>query len=114
VTERVPRGRRPWPTGTTCEVAYDRPAPRQEAAYRCGRGHRFTVTFAAAITPPPRWVCRCGAEAVSDGAAPSPEADGQLAGHQAALRGRRTTAALEALLAERIAQVRAARARGEL
>ena len=41
-------------------------APRQEVAFDCPKGHRFTVPFAAEAEIPANWECRvCGATAVT-------------------------------------------------
>ncbi|HEX7268710.1 MAG TPA: RNA polymerase-binding protein RbpA [Streptosporangiaceae bacterium] len=82
-----------------------RPVSRQQAAYRCARGHAFTVALAAGIEPPATWGCRCGA-----GARPAGSADpgGGQTEHDrcmALLLRRRTRAQLEQLLAERLADI---------
>lgn len=84
------------------------PAPRQQAAYRCARGHSFTVTLAAGIEPPQTWDCRCGARAGQSAA----DADDEHGRRMAQLLGRRTRADLEELLAERLAETAAARKAG--
>jgi uncharacterized protein YjiS (DUF1127 family) len=80
-------------------------ASRQQAAYRCARGHAFTVTLAAGIEPPATWGCRCGAPArPADSIDPGigqTERDRCLA----LLLRRRTRAELEQLLAERLADI---------
>lgn len=79
------------------------PASRQQAAYRCARGHAFTVALAAGIEPPATWGCRCGASArAADGTDPG---GGQTQRERcmALLLRRRTRAELEQLLAERLA-----------
>src|SRR6266704_2371339 len=41
-------------------------APRQEVAFECPKGHRFSVPFAAEAEVPPKWECRvCGATATT-------------------------------------------------
>ena len=41
-------------------------APRQEVAFDCPKGHRFSVPFAAEAEIPVNWECRvCGATAVT-------------------------------------------------
>ena len=41
-------------------------APRQEVAFDCPKGHRFTVPFAAEAEIPVNWECRiCGATAIT-------------------------------------------------
>ncbi|HEY6275583.1 MAG TPA: RNA polymerase-binding protein RbpA [Streptosporangiaceae bacterium] len=100
------RGSRPG-VNYTGEVPYEQPAARQEAPYACQRGHRFTVPFAASITPPAEWECRCGAPAGTDQPAPAPARDG----HWRKVLERRTVAELEHLLADRLAVIRRARGR---
>ena len=85
------------------------PCARQDVPYACTRGHRFEVTFAAGITVPAQWDCRCGAAAALDtgGTGAGPGAGGQHARNMGQLLGRRTPAELDQLLADRLAQVRA-------
>jgi uncharacterized protein YjiS (DUF1127 family) len=81
------------------------PASRQQAAYRCARGHAFTVALAAGIEPPATWGCRCGAPArPADSTEPG---SGQTERDRcmALLLRRRTRAELEQLLAERLADI---------
>ena len=41
-------------------------APRQEVAFDCPKGHRFTVPFSAEAELPTNWECRiCGALSVT-------------------------------------------------
>jgi uncharacterized protein YjiS (DUF1127 family) len=103
----IPRQRRPvpGPGAGIAERPGARPVSRQQAVYRCARGHAFTVTLAAGIEPPAIWGCRCGA--------PAPAADGTDPGSRqtqhdrclALLLRRRTRAELEQLLAERLADI---------
>jgi RNA polymerase-binding protein len=96
-------GRSPWQANRTGEVPYERPAPRQLAPYTCTRGHEFTVTFAANVTPPPGWDCRCGAPA-----GPVERAGGETDRERCMrlLLMRRSPAELEQLLARRLAEIR--------
>jgi hypothetical protein len=101
----IPRQLRSMPgAGTRIAERPDaQPASRQQAAYRCARGHAFTVALAADIEPPATWGCRCGT--------PARPADGTDTGsgqterdrRMALLLRRRTRAELEQLLAERLA-----------
>ncbi len=52
-------------------------APRQEVAFDCPKGHRFTVPFSAEAELPINWECRvCGALAVTaTGDTADPEED---------------------------------------
>jgi RNA polymerase-binding protein len=95
------------------EVPYERPAPRQLAAYRCARGHSFQVPFAAAAEVPAQWDCRCGAAARRPDA---PAASALVAEHESEherrmtqVFRRRRVADLEQLLAGRLAELAAER-----
>ena len=83
---------------------------RQQAAYRCARGHAFTVALAAGIEPPTTWGCRCGASARPGGSADPGNGQTEHDRCMAVLLRRRTSADLEQLLAERL--VDTARRRG--
>lgn len=80
-----------------------RPASRQPAAYRCARGHAFTVALAAGIEPPATWGCRCGAPARPVGSTDPGSGQTERDRCMALLLRRRTRAELEQLLAERLA-----------
>jgi RNA polymerase-binding protein len=87
-------------------------APRQEVAFDCPRGHRFSVPFAAEAEVPGKWECRvCGAIAVTatgdQPAAPKVKAPRS---HWDMLMERRSVADLEEVLAERLAVIRGERA----
>jgi hypothetical protein len=79
------------------------PASRQQAAYRCARGHAFTVALAAGIEPPATWGCRCGAPARAAGSTDPGKRQTEHDRCMAVLLRRRTRADLEQLLAERLA-----------
>lgn len=86
-------------------------APRQEVAFDCPKGHRFSVPFAAEAEVPAKWECRvCGATAVT---ATGDEASAAKAkpprSHWDMLMERRTIADLEEVLAERLAIIRGQR-----
>jgi hypothetical protein len=93
------------------------PAPRQQAAYRCVRGHAFEVVFAAEVEPPGSWDCRCGALArhlLADLAAAGPGASvatepSEHERRMGQLLERRSVAELKQLLADRLAELAAAR-----
>jgi hypothetical protein len=101
-----PRQQRPMP-GAGAGFA-ERPgtqsASRQHAAYRCARGHAFTVTLAAGIEAPATWGCRCGAPAPAAGSADPGSGQTEHDRCMALLLRRRTRADLEQLLTERLAQ----------
>ena len=81
------------------------PASRQQAAYRCARGHAFTVALAAGIEPPATWTCRCGAPARPAGSTDPGGGQTERGRRMAVLLRRRTRAQLEQLLAERLADI---------
>ena len=87
------------------------PASRQQAAYRCARGHAFTVALAAGIEPPATWGCRCGAPARPAGSAEPGCGQTERDRCLALLLRRRTHAELEQLLAERLADIAQQRGR---
>jgi hypothetical protein len=78
-------------------------ASRQQAAYRCTRGHAFTVALAAGIEPPATWGCRCGAAARPADSTDPGKGQTQHDRCMAVLLQRRTRADLEQLLAGRLA-----------
>jgi hypothetical protein len=86
-------------------------APRQDVAFECPRGHRFTVPFSAEAELPATWECRvCGDVAfTSSGETPSPKKAKPPRSHWDMLMERRTIADLEAVLAERLAVIRGRR-----
>jgi hypothetical protein len=79
------------------------PVSRQQAAYRCARGHAFTVALAAGIEPPATWGCRCGATARAADSTDPGKGQTEHDRCMAVLLRRRTRADLEQLLAERLA-----------
>jgi hypothetical protein len=87
------------------------PAPRQQAAYRCTRGHDFEVTFAAEVNPPQAWDCRCGAHAGRS--LPADDEDDHER-HQRFVMERRSPAERQRALAARLAEVAAMRQAGKL
>jgi hypothetical protein len=86
-------------------------APRQEVAFDCPKGHRFTVPFSAEAELPANWECRvCGATAVTvTGDMPAPKKAKAPRSHWDMLMERRTLADLEEVLAERLAVIRGER-----
>jgi hypothetical protein len=86
-------------------------APRQEVAFDCPKGHRFTVPFAAEAEVPATWECRvCGATALTAaGDEPSATKVKPPRSHWDMLMERRTIADLEEVLAERLAVIRGQR-----
>ena len=90
-------------------------APRQEVAFDCPKGHRFTVPFSAEAELPTNWECRiCGALAVTaSGDLPAAKKIKPPRSHWDMLMERRTVADLEEVLAERLAAIRGQRAPAE-
>jgi hypothetical protein len=86
-------------------------APRQEVAFDCPKGHRFSVPFAAEAEVPGKWECRiCGATAVTaTGDEPAAAKAKAPRSHWDMLMERRTVADLEEVLAERLAVIRGQR-----
>ena len=104
----------PAEVGRAPETPYERPAPCQLAAYRCGRGHSFEVPFAAAAEVPAQWECRCGAAACRPGApavvaAAVTDPESEHGRRMTQLFRRRRVADLEQLLAGRLAELAAER-----
>src|SRR5580692_2870150 len=86
------------------------PAARQQGACRCERGHDFEVTFAAGAELPQASDCRCGARARrAGGGASLPPGGSDHERRMAQLRGRRSSAELEQILADRLAELAAMR-----
>ena len=87
------------------------PAPRNVAAYRCARGHEFTVPFAEEAEIPTTWECRLDGTVAQLVDGPEPEAKKVKAPrtHWDMLMERRTIADLEEVLAERLDVLRARR-----
>src|ERR1700683_3883345 len=86
-------------------------APRQEVAFDCPKGHRFTVPFSAEAELPVNWACRvCGAPAATPtGVLPTPRKAKAPRSHWDMLMERRSLADLEEVLAERLALIRSQR-----
>ena len=85
-------------------------APRIASTYECPRGHRTTVPMAAEADVPAHWDCRtCGEQALLVGAeAPEPKKVKPTRTHMDMLRERRSTADLEEVLREQLAERAAA------
>jgi hypothetical protein len=86
-------------------------APRQEVAFDCPKGHRFSVPFAAEAEVPSKWECRiCGAIALTATGDQSAAAKVKPPrSHWDMLMERRSMADLEEVLAERLAIIRSQR-----
>jgi hypothetical protein len=87
------------------------PAPRNIAAYRCPRGHEFSVPFAEDAEIPNTWECRLDGSVAQliDGPEPEAKKVKPPRTHWDMLMERRTVADLEEVLAERLDVLRARR-----
>ena len=87
------------------------PAPRNIAAYRCERGHEFSVPFSEEAEIPTSWECRLdgGVGLLIDGPAPEAKKVKAPRTHWDMLMERRSIADLEEVLAERLDVLRARR-----
>ena len=87
------------------------PAPRNVAAYRCARGHEFSIPFAEDAEIPPTWECRLDGTMgqLVDGPAPEAKKVKAPRTHWDMLMERRTIADLEEVLEERLDVLRARR-----
>lgn len=108
MAERVLRGSRLGAVSYENERGQE-PAARRRIGFDCPRGHHFAVTFAEEADLPAVWDCpTCGASALAtDGVRPEPRKVKPIRTHWDMLMERRTTAELEILLAERLAEVHA-------
>ncbi|HYS33291.1 MAG TPA: RNA polymerase-binding protein RbpA [Streptosporangiaceae bacterium] len=86
-------------------------APRQEVAFECPKGHRFSVPFAAEAEVPAKWECRiCGATASTASGDQATAAKVKAPrSHWDMLMERRSISDLEEVLAERLAIIRGQR-----
>ena len=87
------------------------PAPRNIAAYRCPRGHEFSVPFSEEAELPTTWECRLDGTSgvLIDGPEPEAKKVKAVRTHWDMLMERRTIADLEEVLAERLDVLRARR-----
>ena len=83
-------------------------APRQDVAYDCKSGHRFTIPFADEAQVPTRWECpRCGAVGHPvDGGQPEAKKEKPVRTHWDMLLERRSIPELEQILSERLELLR--------
>jgi hypothetical protein len=87
------------------------PAARNVAAYRCARGHEFSVPFAEEAEIPTTWECRLDGTTgtLIDGPAPETKKTKPARTHWDMLMERRTIKDLEEVLEERLDVLRARR-----
>ncbi|TAM91687.1 MAG: RNA polymerase-binding protein RbpA [Jatrophihabitans sp.] len=87
------------------------PAPRNIAAYRCPRGHEFSVPFSEEADIPATWECRLDGTAalLVNGAQPEAKKVKPPRTHWDMLLERRSIADLEEVLSERLDVLRARR-----
>jgi RNA polymerase-binding protein len=110
MADRTLRGSRMGAVSYETEYGAE-PAPRSFAAYRCTRGHEFTIPFSEEAEVPATWECRLdgtGAQLV-DGPEPETKKIKPPRTHWDMLMERRTVADLEEVLAERLDVLRARR-----
>ncbi|MGH3770333.1 MAG: RNA polymerase-binding protein RbpA [Pseudonocardiaceae bacterium] len=112
MADRVLRGSRLGTVSYETDRDHDL-APRRSVVYACPKGHDFTVSFADDAESPMIWECRLhGNESrLSDGAAPEPKKIKPPRTHWDMLLERRSLSELEALLDERLTELRGRRTR---
>ncbi len=83
-------------------------APRQEAEYRCTKGHLFAVSFAADADLPGTWECKADGTPAKlvDGLEPEAKKSKPPRTHWDMLLERRSVKELEVILAERLEHLR--------
>jgi len=107
MAERVLRGSRLGATSYENEHSQEL-AARQRVSFECPEGHQFVRVFAEEAETVVVWECpQCGRSALAANAArPEPKKTKPVRTHWDMLMERRTTADLEQLLAERLAEIR--------
>lgn len=107
MVDRVLRGSRLGAVSYENERSQE-PAARRRQSYDCPQGHRFFRVFAEEAEVPASWECpQCGRSALAtDAARPEPKKVKPARTHWDMLTERRSTAELQALLDERLAELR--------
>ena len=107
MSERALRGTRLGATSYETDSGIDL-APRQEVAYACPNGHRFSMPFSMEAEVPAVWECRvCGAQALRVGGVAEEDKPGKpVRTHWDMLLERRSIPELEEVLAERLEVLR--------
>lgn len=107
MAERVLRGSRLGSVSYENERSQE-PAARQRIVFNCPTGHHFSRVFAEEAELPATWECpQCGRAALAvDAARPEAKATKPARTHWDMLMERRTTAELQVLLDERLAELR--------
>jgi transcription elongation factor Elf1 len=110
MAERVLKGSRLGATSYETDRNTDL-APRHEVTFDCPRGHTFTVLLAADAETPATWECKvCGTAAdARDGTIAEPAKVKHVRTHWDMLLERRSLDELEAVLAERLAELHSRR-----
>jgi RNA polymerase-binding protein len=110
MADRTLRGSRMGAVSYETEYGAE-PAPRSFAAYRCTRGHEFTIPFSEEAEVPATWECRLDGTSAQlvDGPEPETKKNKPPRTHWDMLMERRTVADLEEVLAERLDVLRARR-----
>lgn len=85
-------------------------APRQTIFYDCPNGHELIIPMATEAEIPYVWNCHCGADAIQrNGEKPDEKPVKPARTHWDMLRERRSIEELEAILVERLEQLRGER-----
>ncbi len=107
MSDRVLRGSRLGSVSYENERTQE-PAARRAVGFHCPQGHDFTRVFAQEADLVLCWDCpQCGRSALADDAkSPEPKKTKPVRTHWDMLLERRTTGELEALLDERLGEVR--------
>lgn len=107
MADRVLRGSRLGSVSYETEKGHE-PAARTRVAFDCPRGHHFDLVFAEEADLPAAWDCpSCGAPAVAiDVPVPETKPAKPARTHWDMLLERRSTAELQVLLDERLAEIR--------
>jgi hypothetical protein len=108
MAERVLRGSRLGSVSYENERSQEL-AARRRITFDCPAGHQFSMIFAEEAEAVPTWDCpQCGKTALAhDASLPEPKKVKPVRTHWDMLMERRTTGELQALLDERLSEVRA-------
>lgn len=107
MAERVLRGSRLGSVSYENERSQEL-AARRQITFDCPAGHTFRMVFAEEAEAVPTWECpQCGKTALAqDASLPEPKKVKPVRTHWDMLMERRTTSELQALLDERLSEVR--------
>ncbi len=112
MADRVLRGSRLGAVSYETDRDHDL-APRRSIQYACPKGHDFDVPFSHEAEPPAVWECRLhgSVSKLIDGAEPEAKQAKPPRTHWDMLLERRSIAELDALLTERLEELRGRRSR---